>query len=65
VEFVVEKGALGQVFPQVRGFSPVDLIPPVLHYLEKWKTNDVSLHHHHKGRTIRAMAESMLPVTPD
>jgi hypothetical protein len=37
VGFVVEKVALGQVFPRVIRFSPVNFIPPVLHYLEKWK----------------------------
>jgi hypothetical protein len=35
VGFVVDKVALGQVFPRVLRFSPVNLIPPVLHYLEK------------------------------
>jgi hypothetical protein len=34
VGFVVDKVALGQVFPRVLRFSPVNLIPPVLHYLE-------------------------------
>jgi hypothetical protein len=33
--FVVDKVALGQVFPQVLRFSPVNFIPPVLHYLKK------------------------------
>jgi hypothetical protein len=33
--FVVDKVALGQVFPRVPLFSPVSFIPPVLHYLEK------------------------------
>jgi hypothetical protein len=33
--FVVDKEALGQVFPRVLLFSPVSFIPPVLHYLEK------------------------------
>jgi hypothetical protein len=33
VGFVVNKVALGQVFPRVLRFSPVNLIPPVLHYL--------------------------------
>ena len=37
VGFVVDKVALGQVFPRVLRFSPVNFIPPVLHYLEKWK----------------------------
>jgi hypothetical protein len=35
VEFVVDKVALGQVFPRVLRFSPVNFIPPVLHYMEK------------------------------
>ena len=35
VGFVVEKVALGQVFPRVLRFSPVNFIPPVLHYKEK------------------------------
>jgi hypothetical protein len=37
VEFVVDKVALGQVFPRVLWFSPVSFIPPVLHYTEKRK----------------------------
>jgi hypothetical protein len=37
VGFVVDKVELGQVFPRVFRFSPVDFIPPVLHYLEKLK----------------------------
>jgi hypothetical protein len=32
VGFVVDKVALGQVFPRVLRFSPVSFIPPVLHY---------------------------------
>jgi hypothetical protein len=44
VGFVVDKVALGQVFPRVLRFSPVNLIPPVLHYLEKRK-NTNNLHH--------------------
>jgi hypothetical protein len=35
VEFVVDKVALGQVYPRVSRFSPVSFIPPVLHYFEK------------------------------
>jgi hypothetical protein len=31
VGFVVDKVALGQVFPRVLRFSPVNLIPPMLH----------------------------------
>jgi hypothetical protein len=34
VGFVVDKVALGQVFPRVLGDSPVNFIPPVLHYTE-------------------------------
>jgi hypothetical protein len=37
VGFVVDKVALGQIFSPVLRFSPVNFIPPVLHYLEKWK----------------------------
>jgi hypothetical protein len=37
VGFVVDKVALGQVFPRVLRFSPVNLIPPGLRYLGKWK----------------------------
>jgi hypothetical protein len=35
VGFVVDKVALEQVFPRVLRFSPVNFIPPVLHYMEK------------------------------
>jgi hypothetical protein len=31
VGFVVDKVALGQVFPRVLRFSPVNFIPPVFH----------------------------------
>jgi hypothetical protein len=37
VGFVVDKVALGQVFPRVLQFSLVIFIPPVLHYKEKRK----------------------------
>jgi hypothetical protein len=37
VGFVVDKVALGQVFPRVHWFSPVTFIPPVLYYKEKRK----------------------------
>jgi hypothetical protein len=57
VGFVVDKVALGQVFSRVLRFSPVNFIPPVLHYLEKLKKTDhVSLHLHHKGCTISLKA---------
>jgi hypothetical protein len=32
VGFVVDKVALGQVSPRILLFSPVNFIPPVLHY---------------------------------
>jgi hypothetical protein len=34
VGFLVDKMALGQIFPRVLRFFPVSLIPPVLHYTE-------------------------------
>jgi hypothetical protein len=37
VGFVVDKVALGQVFPRVLRFCHVSFIPPVLHYKEKRK----------------------------
>jgi hypothetical protein len=37
VGFVVDKVALGQVYPRVLRFSPVIFIPPVLHYKENEK----------------------------
>jgi hypothetical protein len=37
VGFVVDKVALGRVFPRVLWVSPVNFIPPVLHYKEKRK----------------------------
>jgi hypothetical protein len=37
VGFVVDKVALGHVFPRVLRFSLVNFIPPMLHYLEKVK----------------------------
>jgi hypothetical protein len=33
---MVDKVELGQVVSPVLRFSPVNFIPPVLHYLEKW-----------------------------
>jgi hypothetical protein len=35
--FVVDKVALGEVFPRVLRFFPVNFISPVLHYTEKRK----------------------------
>ena len=45
VGFVVDKVVLGQVFPRVLRFSPVNFIPPLLHYTEKQKKNTNHLHH--------------------
>jgi hypothetical protein len=46
VGFVVDKVALGQVFPRVLQFSPVNFIPPVLHWKnEKKKLIIFHLHH--------------------
>jgi hypothetical protein len=44
VGFVVDKVALGQVFPRVLRSSPANFIPPVLHYTEKQKKTK-HLHH--------------------
>jgi hypothetical protein len=44
VGFVVDNMALGQVFPRVLRFSPVNLIQPVLNYKEKRK-NTNHIHH--------------------
>jgi hypothetical protein len=53
VGFVVDKVALGQVFLRLLRFSPVNFIPPVLHYTERReKTDHLSLYCHHKGCTI-------------
>jgi hypothetical protein len=41
---VVDKVALGQVFPRVLQVFPVNFIPPVLHYTEKRKKTN-HLHH--------------------
>ena len=41
VEFMVDKVALGQVFLRVLRFSPISVIPPVLHYTEKRKKNNL------------------------
>jgi hypothetical protein len=43
VGFVVDKVALGQVFPRVLRFSPVSFNPPVLHYMGKRKNEKTLL----------------------
>jgi hypothetical protein len=45
--FVMDKVALGQVFPRILRFSLVSFIPPVLNYLENRGKNKLSLHLHH------------------
>jgi hypothetical protein len=54
VGFVVDKVALGQVFPLVLRFYPVSFIPPVLHYTEKRKKKLIifitGLHNKPQGR---------------
>jgi hypothetical protein len=52
VGFLVDKVALRQVFPRVFQFSPVNFIPPVLHYKEKRKKLPSSS----QGCTIRLKA---------
>jgi hypothetical protein len=54
VGFMVDKVALGQVFPRVLWFSPVNFIPPVLHYWEK--DNKSSSSSSSYGCTISLMA---------
>jgi hypothetical protein len=49
VGFVVDKVALGQVFPQVLRFSAVNFIPPVLHYKEKTIIFITGLHNKLQG----------------
>jgi hypothetical protein len=52
VGFVVDKAALGQVFPRLLRFSPVNFIPPVLHYTEIRKKIIIfitGLHNKHQG----------------
>jgi hypothetical protein len=44
----------GTGFPRVLRFSPVNFIPPVLHYLEKGNTTDLSTSSH--GCTISLKA---------
>ena len=44
----------GMFFPRVLWFSPVNFIPPVLHYLE-------SLHLHHRLRCVRSICCGALP----
>ena len=43
VGFVVEKVALGQVFPRVLRFYPVNLIPPVFHWKLDFNVNVVKI----------------------
>jgi hypothetical protein len=61
VGFVLDKVALGQVFPRVLRFSPVNFIPPVLHYKEKRKKNELiicvsGLHNKGCGASVASAA---------
>jgi hypothetical protein len=58
VGFVVEKVALGQVFPRGLRFSPVSFIPPVLHYTEDGKKLIFITGLHNKPQGCRAFAAS-------
>jgi hypothetical protein len=52
VGFVLDKVALGDVFPRVLHFYPINFIPPVLHYTEKPKKLIIfitGLHHKPQG----------------
>jgi hypothetical protein len=67
VGFVVDKVALGQVFPRVLRVSPVNFIPPVLHYKEKIKKKTIIFFTglHNKPRGCGAsVASAAGPFTP-
>jgi hypothetical protein len=49
VGFVVDKVALGQVFPRVLRFSPVNFVPLVLHYTKKLIVFITGLHNKPQG----------------
>jgi hypothetical protein len=62
--FVVDKVTLGQVFPRVLRFSPVNFIPPVLHYTEKRIKLFIITVLHNKPAGCRAsVASAAEPVT--
>jgi hypothetical protein len=59
VGFVVDKVALGQVFLRVLRFSPVTIIPPLLHIHlspphEVCDSSDQAAHYHHLGPKLGA-----------
>jgi hypothetical protein len=59
VGFVVDKVALGQVFLRVLQFSPVSIIPPLLHIHlspshEMCGSSDQAAHYHHLGPKLGA-----------
>ena len=66
VGFLVNKVALGQVFLRVLRFSPVNFIPPVLHYKEKQKKLIIFITRlHNKPQGCGASATSAAgPFTP-
>jgi hypothetical protein len=59
--FVVDKVALGQVFLRVLRFSPVSIIPPLLHIHlstphEVCDSSDQTAHYHHLGPKLGALS---------
>jgi hypothetical protein len=65
VGFVVDKVALGLVFPRVLWFSLVNFIPPVLHYVEKKLTIFITgLHNKPQGCGV-SVASAVGPFTTD
>jgi hypothetical protein len=72
VEFVVDKVALGQVFPRVLQFSPVSIIPPVLLYNAKAENTSsiifiTGLHNKFQccGASVASAAGSFNKKTPE
>jgi hypothetical protein len=60
VGFAVDKVALGQVFLRVLLFSPVNIIPPLLHMHlspphEVCDSSDQAAHYHHLGPKLGAL----------
>jgi hypothetical protein len=60
VGFAVDKVALGQIFLRVIRFSPVNIIPPLLHMHlspphEVCDSSDQAAHYHHLGPKLGAL----------
>jgi hypothetical protein len=60
VRFVVDKVALGQGFPRILWFYPVNFILPVVHYKEKRKT----VYFHHRVAQQRSTLRGPSPPPP-